>query len=143
MKQMSALCAGIVFGVGLALSHMVDPDKVLNFLDIFGYFDPSLTLVMGGAILVTYPGYRWVLGRKKPVFEQSFHLPTVTRLDASLVTGAALFGVGWGLAGYCPGPALAGRAVNPHEAIIFIPAMLAGGLLARWLQRMRTMHTPG
>ena len=134
MKQVSALVVGIIFGLGLSLSHMVDPDKVINFLDLFGHWDASLAFVMGGAILVTFPGYRWVLGRKKPLFEQHFHLPTDNRIDASLMFGAALFGLGWGLSGYCPGPAVAALTINPHEAFIFIPAMIAGGLAARWLR---------
>lgn len=132
MKQASALIVGIIFGLGLSLSQMINPNKVINFLDLFGSWDPSLALVMAGAILITFPGYRWVLAGKRPLFDQTFHLPCNHHIDAKLVTGAILFGLGWGLSGYCPGPAIASLAINYKEALIFIASMVFGGLAARW-----------
>lgn len=127
MKQgMAALLAGIIFGVGLAVSGMLIPDKVLNFLDIAGHWDPSLALVMGGAIVVTLPGYFVVTKRERPLFAESFSLPTTTAIDAKLLVGAALFGIGWGLSGLCPAPALVNITTGFVDVLIFVAAMLAG-----------------
>lgn len=127
MKQgMAALLAGIIFGVGLAVSGMLIPDKVLNFLDIAGHWDPSLALVMGGAIVVTLPGYFVVTKRERPLFAEGFSLPTGTAIDAKLLVGAALFGIGWGLSGLCPAPALVNITTGFVDVLIFVAAMLAG-----------------
>ena len=134
-----ALLSGLLFGAGLALSQMVDPNKVLGFLDVAGMpagaWDPSLAFVMIGALAVTAPGYWLVLRRKAPFAAASFQLPTRKDIDAPLVGGAAVFGIGWGLAGYCPGPAIASLAFGRLESAVFVLAMLAGmalfGLRAR------------
>lgn len=132
-RNLSALGAGTVFGLGLAISQMVDPVKVLGFLDIAGSWDPSLMLVMGGAVGVTMVAFRWVLKRPTPVFDTQFHLPRITRVDAQLMVGAAIFGVGWGLAGYCPGPAIASIATFGADPLVFLVALVAGTLLFRWM----------
>lgn len=132
MKQgLAALAAGVLFGLGLAVSGMLIPDKVLNFLDIAGHWDPSLALVMGGAIAVTLPGYFWVTKRERPLFAEAFSLPAATTIDARLLAGAALFGLGWGLSGLCPAPALVNIASGLGDVLVFVVAMLAGMLLHR------------
>ncbi|MFC5570083.1 DUF6691 family protein [Lysobacter yangpyeongensis] len=135
MKRIAfALLAGLLFGLGLAVSGMTNPDKVLNFLDIAGSWDPSLALVMGGALAVSVPGFAW-LRRRGRTFTGCELPPTPSsRIDARLLAGSALFGLGWGIAGYCPGPALANLA-HAGEAIVFVVAMLAGSQLARALAR--------
>lgn len=125
-RNLSALLAGLVFGLGLVVSQMVNPSKVLGFLDLFGKWDPSLALVMGGALLVTAIGYRLVLRRTQPLFADRFQLPGARSVDARLAAGAVLFGVGWGLAGLCPGPAIAGLAVGGTPVWLFLVAMAAG-----------------
>lgn len=136
MKQhLIAIATGLVFGFGLCLSHMADPNKVLAFLDLVGGWDPSLALVMGGALLITIPAFVVLRGWRRPWTDTSMHWPTATRLDRRLVMGAALFGIGWGLAGYCPGPALAALMFNPHEAVLFVVALVVGGRLAGWMSR--------
>ena len=130
-RALSALAAGALFGAGLALSRMTDPNVVLGFLDVFGRFDPSLAFVLAGAVATTLLGFRFVLRRERPLLDNDFHLPTATVVDAPLVLGAALFGVGWGLAGYCPGPALVGAANGVGTALWFVPAMLMGMVVRR------------
>ena len=125
--------AGLLFGLGLAVSKMTDPDKVLNFLDVAGAWDPSLALVIGGALAVAMPGFAWVRRRGRAVCGD-LQLPTRTDVDRNLLVGAALFGVGWGLAGYCPGPALAGLTRAAPDLLYFVPAMFAGMALP-WLWR--------
>ena len=128
---------GLIFGLGLLLSGMSDPAKVLNFLDIAGIlsgtWDPSLAFVMAGAIAVTFAGFRWVLRRSRPIFGERFHLPTQQELDIGIISGPAIFGLGWGLAGFCPGPALTALGFRSSAAVIFVTAMMVGMLLARWL----------
>ena len=132
MKLVYAWLTGLVFGLGIAISGMMNPAKVLNFFDIAGTWDPSLAFVMGGAVTVTFIGYRLVWRRPAPLFERAFQLPTARQIDLRLVGGSALFGIGWGIAGYCPGPALANLA-HGGEAVAFVVAMLAGSQLARLL----------
>ncbi len=139
MRELAALIAGLLFGAGLAISHMVNPDKVLSFLDIAGRWDPSLALVMGAALIVTFLGYRWALGRKAPVYADRFQLPTRRDIDARLVGGAAIFGIGWGLVGFCPGPALASLAFGRAESVIFIVAMIGGAALYHAANRARLL----
>ena len=126
MKGLIALACGIIFGVGLAMSGMTDTAKVIGFLDIFGQWVPDLAFVMGGAVLVTVTLFRFVLRRKAPLLANSFALPTTTTLDARLLSGAALFGIGWGIYGYCPGPAIAALTYLNVDTAIFVVAMLAG-----------------
>ena len=122
----AAAMAGALFGAGLALSGMTDARRVLGFLDVSGDFDPSLMWVLGAALLVSAIGQRWVLRRTQPWFALRFQLPSSGDVDTRLLLGAALFGIGWGWAGYCPGPALAGVAVASRVALWFVPAMLLG-----------------
>lgn len=122
----AAVAAGAMFGAGLALSGMTDARRVLGFLDVTGDFDPTLMWVLASALLVSAIGQRWVLHRARPWYAARFQLPTVRGVDARLLLGAALFGIGWGWAGYCPGPAIAGLAVASREALWFVPAMLLG-----------------
>jgi len=125
-KLASALAAGLIFGFGLGLSQMVNPDKVLGFLDVAGAWDPSLAFVMIGAITVGFFAFRFIPKKSKPMFAESFSLPTARDIDARLVAGAVIFGVGWGLVGLCPGPAIASIAYGHYESLIFIAAMVAG-----------------
>ena len=131
MKRIGiALLSGALFGLGLAVSGMTDPDKVLNFLDIGGRWDPSLALVMGGALAVSMPGFAWLRRRGASLCGDGLAPAPPARIDARLLVGSALFGIGWGIAGYCPGPALANLA-HGGEAIAFVLAILAGSQLAR------------
>jgi uncharacterized protein len=130
-RNFAALLAGLVFGLGLAVSRMVDPAKVLAFLDVAGRWDPSLALVMAGALGVALVGYRLAFKRPMPLFDDGFRLPTKRDIDARLVAGAALFGVGWGLVGFCPGPALASLAYGQLPSALFVAAMLLGMALYR------------
>jgi uncharacterized membrane protein YedE/YeeE len=125
-----ALLAGALFGAGLSVSQMINPQKVQAFLDLAGDWDPSLSLTMAGALLVTAIGYRLVLKRPRPLLDDAFRLPARQLIDSRLLLGAALFGIGWGLGGYCPGPAIAALALGTLEPWLFMGAMLVGGLLA-------------
>jgi len=126
MRIVLNLALGLVFGTGLILSGMIDPAKVLNFLDVAGTWDPSLAFVMAGAIAVAAPGYALVRRRARPLLEPAFGIPPSRPVTAELVVGSAIFGVGWGLGGLCPGPALTGIALAAPGTLAFIPAMLAG-----------------
>ncbi len=130
-RTFSGLLAGLVFGVGLTISGLVDPSKVVAFLDVAGSWDPSLGFVMLGGIAVAAVGFKLVLRRSQPVFESKFTLPTRKDIDRNLVVGAGLFGIGWGLAGYCPGPALAGLGLGAIEAVVFVAAMVVGMFVVR------------
>jgi len=127
----AALAAGALFGAGLVVSGMTDARKVLAFLDVAGAWDPSLLFVLGAAVTTTAVLTPFVLRRERPVLAQEFRVSTATHVDVRLLGGAAMFGVGWGLAGYCPGPVLAGIGVLSPEAIVFVPAMLVGMVLHR------------
>ncbi len=136
-RILSALAAGLVFGLGIALSGMGNPAKVLNFFDPLGTWDPSLAFVMGGALATTALGYRLIFGRRRaPLFDDRFHLPTATRIDARLVGGSALFGVGWGITGFCPGGAVPALGFAPWPTALFLVSMAAGIWLARRLQAL-------
>lgn len=125
-RIISAVIIGSIFGFGLALSGMLNPSKVQGFLDITRIWDPSLAFVMVGGILVTLIGYPIVLKRPKPVLSDLFRLPTISKIDRPVILGAAMFGVGWGLGGLCPGPALASLSTNFSSVLIFVVMMLAG-----------------
>jgi uncharacterized membrane protein YedE/YeeE len=125
-----ALLAGVIFGVGLAVSQMINPAKVLAFLDLAGGWDPSLLVVMAGAVSVTFVGFRLARRRVAPLLAQRFELPTRHDLDRSLVAGAVLFGIGWGLTGFCPGPAFASLGFGLEGSVVFVAAMVLGA----WLQ---------
>ena len=126
IRHLAALGAGAIFGLGLAVSEMVNPLKVKAFLDVAGDWDPSLTLVMGGAVMVSFIAFRLTLRRPKPILATRFELPTRRNIDRRLVGGAAVFGVGWGLVGLCPGPALSALIYGDVESAIFVVAMLIG-----------------
>lgn len=129
---LASFAAGAIFGLGLVISGMANPAKVLGFLDIAGNWDPTLAFVMGGAILVAFPAFRWAARRGKPLLAEKWSLPDRNDIDPRLIAGAALFGIGWGLAGFCPGPALAAISIAPAEALTFVAAMIAGALAFRF-----------
>lgn len=137
MRSLSGFLGGLVFGVGLVISGMADPAKVLNFLDLAGQWDPSLAFVMAGAASTAFVGYRLAWRRPKPVLADRFELPSSTAIDRPLVAGAAIFGIGWGIGGFCPGPALTSLPLLAPGTLVFVPAMLIGlwlGARARNLQ---------
>jgi uncharacterized protein len=130
MRPWIAFAAGLLFGLGLSLGGMTQPAVVLGFLDIFGAWDPRLVFVMAGAVLTTAVGYRLLLRRPRPLLAERFQWPTLRRIDARLVGGAALFGIGWGIAGYCPGPALASLGAGVPALLVLVACMIAGWWLA-------------
>ncbi|OON62040.1 hypothetical protein B0920_00655 [Massilia sp. KIM] len=137
MQILIALLAGLVFGIGLVLSGMTDPAKVLAFLDLAGDWDPSLAFVMGGALLAATPAYAWARRRGRTLDGAPLALPTATRIDRRLVLGSLAFGAGWGLAGYCPGPAVASLATGGAKALLFLGAMVAGMAIFELLERRK------
>ena len=130
-KLLPPVASGILFGMGLTVSGMTDPQRVRGFLDLFGDWDPTLAFVMGGAVLVMAVAWRIQARMTKPLFGERFALPDRTDLDPRLIAGAGLFGIGWGIAGLCPGPAVASLVLSPVRAIPFVAAMLAGMLLQK------------
>ncbi|MGR5067406.1 MULTISPECIES: YeeE/YedE family protein [Vibrio] len=129
--RLSALFSGVLFGIGMAISGMIDPNKVIGFLDIAGTWDPSLAFVMGGALAVFMPSYFLIIKpRKQAVTGEAFCTPTNISIDARLISGAAIFGIGWGLVGICPGPAVASLAMGNIGIVIFVAAMLIGSMCA-------------
>ncbi|WP_243978153.1 YeeE/YedE family protein [Vibrio natriegens] len=130
--RITALVSGVLFGMGMAVSGMIDPAKVVGFLDISGNWDPSLAFVMGGALAVFMPSYFLLIKpRKQSVSGAVMCTPTNTKIDARLLSGAAIFGLGWGLAGICPGPAVASLALGNVSIVLFFVAMLAGSMFAK------------
>ncbi len=140
ISHIAALLSGLIFGLGLILSGMGNPAKVQNFLDFFGQWDPSLALVMGGAIAVGLIAFSWAKRRKTSLLGEAMQLPTSTVIDRQLLTGSALFGIGWGLAGFCPGPALMNLSTLTPQVWLFVAAMLAG-MWAQHLWAARTAAT--
>ncbi len=128
---LTALLSGLVFGIGLVISGMSNPAKVLNFLDLAGSWDPSLAFVMAGAVFVTSIGYRLILRRPAPEFASAFALPGRRDIDMPLIGGAAIFGLGWGLGGFCPGPAWTAISAGDSGTLAFFPAMIAGMWIAK------------
>lgn len=138
-EKVLALVAGLLFGLGLGVSQMIDRERVLGFLDIAGDWDPTLAFVMGGAVLVTIISFRFVLKRSHPIFGNRFYLPTRKDIDRNLLIGAGLFGIGWGIAGYCPGPAITATVLGIANPFIFVVAMIVGSwcykaVSANWSQ---------
>ncbi len=131
----ASLLSGTLFGAGLALGGMTNPARVRGFLDIFGAWDPTLAFVMGGAVVVMAIVWRLVPKMAAPLFDEQFHLPTRSDLDPRLMGGAALFGVGWGIAGLCPGPGIAALVIEPSAAAVFVITMMAGMAAVRLLER--------
>lgn len=126
MRAVFILISGLLFGLGVTISGMVNPVKVLNFMDLAGTFDPTLVFVMGAGLITAVIGYRIVLRRQAPLLAEKFHMPTLTAIDARLVGGSALFGIGWGLSGFCPGPAVASLVFGNVESVVFVAAMAVG-----------------
>lgn len=143
MAQIAQFVIGLIFGLGLLVSGMSNPAKVLNFLDFAaistGTWDGSLAFVMAGAIAVTYVGFTLVLRRSQPLLAEKFHLPGKADLDARVIAGPAIFGIGWGLAGFCPGPAFTALGLGTTAAMVFVVAMLAGMWLARFIANRPSM----
>ncbi|MCC8931206.1 DUF6691 family protein [Rhizobium sp. 'Codium 1'] len=136
MRFLIVFLIGALFGTGIALSGMANPAKVLNFFDLAGSFDPSLAFVMAGALSVAAPGYALLFRvRQKPLFDQSFRLPGASAIDARLIGGSAIFGIGWGIAGFCPGASIPALGLGHTSAAIFVAALLLGILIARRLAR--------
>lgn len=142
MRLVVLYLIGLVFGVGISVSGMANPAKVLNFFDIAGTWDPSLIFVMGGALVTTFIGYRLVFRRPAPVLEPTFQVPTSRVIDMKLVGGSALFGIGWGIAGFCPGGALPALGTGRWEVFAFTAALIAGIFLARVLQSIAVGNKP-
>jgi len=134
-RSVSALLIGLLFGAGLAVSGMMNPAKVLGFLDIAGDWDPTLAFVMGGALIIALPATLLARRRKHPVLAETFDMPTKRSIDTPLIVGSALFGLGWGLVGFCPGPAFAALATNLWQPGLFVVAMLGGMLIFHVLRR--------
>ena len=133
LRMLVSLFSGALFGLGLTISGMVNPQKVIGFLDVAGNWDPTLAVVMGGALLVAIPGLRLIFKRSRPVLEDEFEVPTKKELDAKLLGGSALFGVGWGLSGLCPGPAMTALVSGLAPVFAFVAAMIAGMALYKWI----------
>jgi len=130
---MVSFASGLIFGLGLIVSQMINPAKVLAFLDIFGSWDPSLAFVMAGAVASSAAGYIYARRRGRPVFAQQLEIPTRLHLEPRLLSGAAIFGLGWGLVGLCPGPALTILSLGLWQAFVFVAALLAGMVLFRFV----------
>ena len=148
MRLITAYLIGLIFGTGILISGMANPAKVLNFFDIFGTWDPSLAFVMAGALTFTTLGYRLILPRGQTLFGGGLHLPTKQDIDARLLAGSATFGLGWGIAGFCPGGALPALGTGRPEVLVFVIALSIGLVLARlidggWTQRMRGKTATG
>lgn len=135
MKNIVTYFIGLIFGIGISISGMANPAKVLNFFDVFGTWDPSLAFVMGGAVIVAGVGYHFVFRRAAPIFEPVFNVPTSRVIDVKLIAGSAVFGIGWGISGFCPGGALPALGTGRPEVFIFFGAMVAGLFLARATMR--------
>ncbi len=142
MRLLSTFVIGLIFGLGIVISGMSNPAKVINFFDLAGSWDPSLAFVMGAALIITFVGYRLIFRRAAPLIDPKFTLPTKTALDTSLLGGAAVFGVGWGIAGFCPGGALPVAALFLPDVSIFIGAMLVGIVVATALKNRHARSNP-
>ena len=135
MRLLAALVSGLLFGTGIALSGMINPAKVLNFFDVAGTWDPSLIFVMGGGLLVALIGYRVVFAvSSRPLFDTRFHLPAAKSINAPLVAGSAVFGIGWGLSGFCPGGSIPALGLGESSAYVFVGAMIVGLASAKWFR---------
>lgn len=137
LKRISEFGIGLVFGLGLIISGMTDPGKVLGFLDLAGPWDPSLALVMGGAIVVGVFGFTLASRRRTSVLGEPMQMPTARQIDHRLVLGSLAFGIGWGIAGFCPGPAIVSLGTGEPKAVVFVLAMLAGMGIFEWLERRK------
>jgi uncharacterized protein len=139
MRLLAALISGLLFGSGIAISGMINPAKVLNFFDIAGSWDPSLIFVMGGGLVVALIGYRLVFAVKsRPLFDGAFQLPTAKTINTPLIAGSALFGIGWGLSGFCPGGSIPALGLGQADAFVFVAAMLVGLAAAKWFRHRQS-----
>lgn len=137
MHALSAFAVGLIFGIGLIIAGMTDPSKIIGFLNLAGPWDPSLALVMGGAVAVGFLAFAFARRRTRAFLGGAMNLPTVRRIDRRLVLGSVVFGIGWGLAGYCPGPAVVSVGMGQDKAIVFVLAMLAGMGIYELIERFR------
>ncbi|MFK4825379.1 DUF6691 family protein [Paenochrobactrum sp. BZR 588] len=133
-RILSALFIGLIFGSGIAVSGMINPAKVLNFFDFFGTWDPSLAFVMGGALIITAIGYFFILKRPAPLLDKSFHLPLKQQIDRPLIAGSAIFGIGWGIGGFCPGGSIPALGLMQTDVYILVASMITGILIARFMR---------
>ena len=138
ISRIISLTSGTIFGVGLSGSNMINPEKVLGFLNLFGQWDPSLIFVMLGAIIVSAPVFFLFRNKNKPLFAESFAIPTTKSIDKNLIIGSAIFGAGWGMVGFCPGPAISSLALLNAYSVFFALSMLGGFLLTKLVSRMIT-----
>ena len=136
MSKIVSCISGIIFGVGLSVSNMINPEKVLGFLDIFGLWDPSLIFVMLGAIIISAPVFFLFRSKNKPLFADNFTMPTLKSIDKNLIIGSSIFGVGWGMVGFCPGPAISSLALLNTYSVFFVLSMLGGFLLTKLIDRI-------
>ena len=136
----ASLISGVIFGLGMAISGMTNTEKVQGFLDLAGDWDPTLAFVMVGGILVTFIGYPIIFRKDTPLFSDLFHLPTKKEINKPLLIGASLFGIGWGLVGYCPGPVIAGISYGYSSTFVFIAAMLAGMFITKPIEQLFNRH---
>lgn len=141
-RDLVALVGGILFGIGLSVSQMINPAKIHGFLDVAGAWDPSLAFVMGGAVAVNLVAFRFILKQPAPRLDAVFQVPTASAIDARLLGGAAVFGVGWGLSGFCPGPAVAALSLGDGKIAVFVLAMLAGMTLHGFMAGPRRAGAP-
>ncbi|QDC11372.1 YeeE/YedE family protein [Oceanicola sp. D3] len=141
-KHILIYLIGLIFGLGISISGMANPAKVINFFDVAGSWDPSLIFVMGGALVFTLIGYRLVFRRAAPIWATGFSLPNTRLIDARLIGGSLVFGIGWGIAGFCPGGALPALGTGRIEVFIFVAALVAGVLLAKTLQKITARKKP-
>ena len=143
MKQkLIALLSGLLFGLGLSLSQMIDRDRVLGFLDVAGDWDPTLLFVLGGAVTVTVIAFRFVLRLPRPIFNSKFYLPTRKDIDLPLILGTAIFGIGWGIAGYCPGPGITALVLGTPNPVLFVIAFIVGSLIYQWYAGLSLNSNP-
>lgn len=143
MKQkLIALLSGLLFGFGLSLSQMIDRDRVLGFLDVSGDWDPTLLFVLGGAVGVTVIAFRFVLRLPQPIFNSKFYLPTRKDIDLPLILGTAIFGIGWGIAGYCPGPGITALVLGTPNPVLFVIAFIVGSLIYQWYAGLSLNSNP-
>ena len=135
ISKMISFISGIIFGVGLSVSNMINPEKVLGFLDLFGQWDPSLIFVMMGAIIISAPIFFLFRNKDKPLFVENFAMPTLKSVDKNLIIGSATFGIGWGMVGFCPGPAISSLALLDIYSVFFVLSLLGGFLLTELVNR--------
>ena len=136
MSKIVSCISGIIFSVGLSISNMINPEKVLGFLDLFGQWDPSLIFVMMGAIIISAPIFFLFRNKNKPLFADNFAMPTLKSVDKNLIIGSTTFGIGWGMVGFCPGPAISSLALLNTYSLFFVLSLLGGFLLTEFVNRI-------